>query len=59
VKAVELLWKKDDLLKAYLERKVTEHEVQHWNLEQTRTALVCMSELLRRKDNMLKTHQEQ
>lgn len=53
VKAVELLWRKEELLNAYLERKISDGDVRHWDLEQTRAALVNLSELLRRKNNRL------
>ncbi len=51
IKAVELLWRKEELLKSYLEHRILEADAQHWDLEQTRAALVHMSELLRRKKN--------
>jgi hypothetical protein len=52
------VWKKDELLSAYLEHEVFGANSEHWDLEQTRAMLVYMSELLRRKINRVKTHKD-
>jgi len=54
VESVEALWHHDDLLEAYLRRRLTDREANHGELEQIRAALVYMGELLRRKDHLLK-----
>lgn len=53
IESVEVLWHRDDLLEAYLRRRLADREVNHGDLEQTRAALVYMGELLRRKNHFL------
>jgi acyl transferase domain-containing protein len=58
IEAIELLWRREELLASYLERKVSDGDAQHWDLEQMRTALIYLSGLLRRRNLNLDNHGE-
>ena len=51
--SIELLWKHDDLIDTHLSARLADEPAHTRTLEQTRLALVQVSELLRRKNNRL------